>query len=75
VEVEPGETIDFVVDFREGLNSDEYLWAPLIRMVGSSSDPTWDANRDFAGPVEPRLTPLEQLAQVLLMANELMFVD
>jgi hypothetical protein len=75
VEVEAGETIDFVVDIREGLNSDEHLWAPSIRMNGSSSDPTWDATRDFAGPAEPRLSPLEQLAQVLLMANELMFVD
>jgi len=75
VEVEAGDTIDFVVDFREGLNSDQYLWAPVIRMLGPKSDPTWDAARDFAGPAEPRLTPWEQLAQVILMANELMFVD
>jgi hypothetical protein len=73
VEVEAGETIDFVVDFREGLNSDQFLWSPRLRQPGMASD--WDATRDFAGPVVPRLTPMEQLAQVLLMGNELMFVD
>ena len=73
VEVEPGDTIDFVVDFFQGLNSDQYLWAAEIHEAGSSAK--WDAARDFTGPAEPRLSPLEQLAQVLLMANELMFVD
>ena len=73
VEVEAGETIDFAVDFREGLNSDQFLWAPAIRELSTGT--TWDAARDFAGPVEPRLSPREQLAQVILMANELMFVD
>ena len=43
----------------------------LVTVPGSS----WDAARDFSGPPEPRLSPREQLAQVLLMANELMFVD
>ncbi len=75
IEVEAGETIDFVVDFREGLNSDQYLWAPEIREVGPGPDTTWDAARDFVGPAVLRLSPIEQLAQVLLMANELMFVD
>jgi hypothetical protein len=73
VEVDAGDTIDFVVDLREGLNSDEFVWVPEIREEGSGA--TWDAARDFAGPAVPRLTPLEQLAQVILMANELMFVD
>jgi hypothetical protein len=81
--VEAGDTIDFVVDFREGLNSDQYLWAPEIRVIGPGSGSgsalesslTWSATRDFAGPPKAYLAPLEQLAQVILMANELMFVD
>ena len=73
VDVEPGETIDFVVDIRNGLNSDQYLWAPTIREVGPGT--SWDARRDFAGPSTPPLAPVEQLAQVLLMANEFLFVD
>jgi hypothetical protein len=75
VEVEAGDTIDFVVDIRAELNSDQYLWAPKISDLGPEAISNWDATRDFVGPKEPRLTPLEQLAQVLLMANELMFVD
>ncbi len=75
IEVEAGDTIDFVVDIRAELNSDQYLWAPKINELGPASASIWDATRDFVGPAEPRLTPLEQLAQVLLMANELMFVD
>ncbi len=77
IEVEAGDTIDFVVDFRDGLNSDVYLWAPQIREVEPSrgARANWDAARDFIGPAAPRLTPIEQLAQVILMANELLFVD
>ena len=75
VAVQAGDTIDFVVDFREGLDSDQYLWAPKISEVGQDPASNWDATRDFAGPVEAQLSPWEQLAQVILMANELMFVD
>jgi hypothetical protein len=80
VAVEPGDTIDFVVDIRNGLNSDEHLWAPKIRVVEPAAEGTpepsdWDASRDFNGPPTRRLKPWEQLAQVLLMANEFLFVD
>ncbi|WP_435010705.1 DUF1553 domain-containing protein [Tundrisphaera lichenicola] len=82
-EVEAGEILDFVVDIREGLNSDQYLWAPIVSEIvettggvkGPGVSPKWDAARDFTGPSTPPLSPREQLAQVLLMANELMFVD
>lgn len=79
IAVEPGDTIDFVVDIGGGLNSDQHLWSPKIRDLGespgSAAPPTWDAARDFSGPPVHQLQPWEQLAQVLLMANELMFVD
>jgi len=80
IAVEPGDTIDFVVDVRDGLNSDQHLWAPKIRVVSPTAEGTpepsdWDASRDFNGPPTRRLKPWEQLAQVLLMANEFLFVD
>ena len=75
VKVEAGDTIDFVVDIREGLNNDQHLWAPEIREIGAEPVSTWDAARDFAGPPVARLSPWEQLAQVILMTNEMMFVD
>jgi hypothetical protein len=38
---------------------------------------TWDAKEEFAGPKEPAqpLDAWERFAQVLLLSNELMFVD
>lgn len=87
LEVQPGDTIDFVVDIIQQLNSDQYLWSPVIRQVDAQSvgespvnqvdkkSTVWDAASDFAGPSQPRLTRWEQLAQVLLMTNEFAFVD
>ncbi|MDG3005580.1 PSD1 and planctomycete cytochrome C domain-containing protein [Paludisphaera mucosa] len=78
VEVEPGDTLDFVVDVREVLNNDQHLWAPAVRVLRAdppSPSTAWDARRDFAGPSPRKLAPWEQLAQVLLMSNEFDFVD
>jgi hypothetical protein len=75
LDVEAGETLDFVVDFNANLNSDQYLWAPVIREQSGGNPRVWDAQQQFdARPVVP-LSPREQLAQVLLLSNELMFVD
>jgi hypothetical protein len=81
--LQKGDTIDFVVDLNANLNSEQHLWSPSVRELptqtstsADSNRPThWDARRDFSGPPPVRLTRLEQLAQVLLISNELMFVD
>jgi len=54
-------------------------------MVAESGNPStddpreWSAKTDFVGPQKPKekrpLTNWEKYAQVLLLANELMFVD
>ncbi len=81
VALQKGDTLDFVVDINAELNSDQYLWAPVIRSAantaGSSaaSPASWEAERDFSAPTPVLLNRWEQLAQVLLMANELVFVD
>ena len=77
VVVEPGDTIDFVVDVRDNLSHDDHLWAPTIRAVAAepSTPSAWDARRDFNGPAPRPLDAWGQLAQVLLMSNEFMFVD
>ncbi len=77
--VTAGETLDFLVDCRTTANSDNYTWSPKITFNADSdsSQRIWDAKRDF-GTVEKipvPLTPLEELAQVLLLSNELAFVD
>ncbi|WP_169979305.1 PSD1 and planctomycete cytochrome C domain-containing protein [Tautonia rosea] len=73
--VQPGDSIDFVVDLKDSLNSNQFLWAPVLTEVGVQEATTWDATIDFSGKGTDRLGPWEQLAQVLLMSNEFLFVD
>lgn len=77
VALEAGDTIDFVVDIHEVLNNDQHLWAPEIRELAETPVPfhDWMATRDFIGPQPRVLSPWDQLAQVLLLSNELTFVD
>lgn len=73
ITVKAGETLDFLVDIGGTLNADQFLWAPVITTEGIK----WDAHAEFNGPTPPPklLTPWEQYAQVLLLANEFAFVD
>lgn len=77
-----GDTLDFVVDIGDGLNSDQFLWSPSIisgmGTTGSGGDAgreLWAAARDFSTQPKSRLNAWEQLVQVLMLANEFMFVD
>jgi hypothetical protein len=85
IDVKRGDTIDFMVDCRENENSDGFSWAPTIKLTapgaGLGSDAAlaqqWDAKEEFSGPKdlpEP-LDAVEKYAQVLLVSNELFFVD
>jgi hypothetical protein len=74
--------VDFVVECMADENSDSFEWAPKITVTESadtepSMPSSWDARADFGGAVEPSLplTRWERYAQVLLMANEAVFVD
>lgn len=73
VAVQAGDTIDFIVDIGGTLNSDQFLWAPVIK----AGETTWNARSEFDGPrpAPSLLTPWEQYAQVLLLANEFAFID
>jgi hypothetical protein len=73
IAVEAGDTIDFIVDIGDNLNSDQFLWEPTIVTDGRR----WEAKAEFTGPMPAPdyLEPWEQYAQVLLLANEFAFVD
>ncbi len=79
--MEVGDTIDFVVDIREGLNSDQFLWSPEVALKSSSGSAlageqsVWKADADFRGPPTAQLDRWGQLTQVLMLSNEFMFVD
>jgi hypothetical protein len=79
--VRRGDTLDFMVDGLGGPSFDSFNWAPTIRLQpkdeGAVARTAWAAADDFAADqrAQPPLTPLEQLAQVLLLSNEFAFVD
>jgi hypothetical protein len=81
IEVRRGDTIDFVTDCYKTVDSDSFVWSPVINMTKmdstSGSLPEWNAKADFSGPkAQPKpLNAWERYAQVLLMSNELVFVD
>jgi mono/diheme cytochrome c family protein len=81
VEVQAGDTLDFVVDYRGGISHDSFGWAPVIRLpegAGGQGAVVWSAKAQFRGPgtgPDQSLTPWQKFAQVLLLANEFMFVD
>ena len=81
VAVLPGDTLDFVVACGVDENTDAFPWAPRVvwmePVAAGAPVPVWDARADFAGPGAGAvpLTRWERYAQVLLMANESVFVD
>jgi hypothetical protein len=73
IAVAAGDAIDFVVDIRDVLNSDQFRWEPEI----VANPGGWHAKKDFTGP-QPRpdyLEPWAQYGQVLMLANEFCHTD
>ncbi len=81
LKISAGETLDFTVDCRETTSGDGYRWGPVIRSLRPPEEApkgmqtVWDAQADFKAPPPPKLSPLQQIAQALLMTNEFMFID
>ncbi len=81
LQVEQGDTIDFIVDFNANLNSDQFVWPVQIDEVATNGAEvaggtlSWNSSRDFGSTPSTLLDRWEQFAQVLLMSNEVMFVD
>lgn len=79
-DVKRGDVVSFIVHSENETSHDSYDWQPQITS-SSSGEVLTNAKTDFCGSdrwpigrVKPQ-TPLSQLAQVLLMSNEFMFVD
>jgi mono/diheme cytochrome c family protein len=72
--VQAGETLDFVVDIGKSLSYNQFLWQATIA-AEDDSGVVFNSKSDFENQGQTRLTPWEQLAQVLLSANEFVFVD
>jgi cytochrome c553 len=83
IEVQAGDTIDFIVDCRESPAFDSYQWKFRIKGVKWPKDlakDAWSVSRDFKDASasllpSPKIDPWVQLCQVLLLSNEFAFVD
>jgi hypothetical protein len=81
VEVQAGETLDFVVDCLKNEGNDDFTWPPVVTLAttagGKTNEQQFSAAADFRSSlhVSKGLTKLEQYAQALLLANEFVFVD
>ena len=75
--VEAGETLDLIVDCREGPSFDGFQWTVKIHFQppADSGPQAWSSADDFRGPSPQPLDRWQQLAQVLLLTNEFAFVD
>lgn len=79
-DVKRGDIVSFIVSSENDTNSDSFDWQPRISQASTDKLLT-DAKSDFCGtdrwPIdrEKPQQPLSQLAQVLLMSNEFLFVD
>jgi hypothetical protein len=79
INVQKGDTLDFVVSCRASQDFDSFVWSPTITLAGGAV--SWNANSQFEGPGKDngaRSKPLgswERYAQALLMTNEFTFVD
>jgi hypothetical protein len=74
LDVQSGDTLDFLVDIGKTLSYNQFLWQATIA-ADDEFGVVFDSKTDFENQGQKRLTPWEQLAQVLLSANEFMFID
>jgi hypothetical protein len=74
IEVQPGDTIDFITDCQTGPNHDSFHWNLTIRMVKPKRR-EWKSEPGFHGPQPEPLDAWARYAQTLLLTNEFMFLD
>ncbi|HWF19423.1 MAG TPA: DUF1553 domain-containing protein, partial [Verrucomicrobiae bacterium] len=83
VEVKQGDTVDFVTDCNGNVDYDSFGWSPAIRFLADAKTlpgqrMEWDAQKDFAEAARsahPTMDAWQRYAQILLLTNELVFVD
>ncbi|MDB5341184.1 MAG: hypothetical protein JWN70_6803, partial [Planctomycetaceae bacterium] len=75
--VQAGDQLDFYTDCRSSPNHDSFEWTFKLRLEPTSPNQQseWNSQADFQGPPPSPLPVWERYAQVLLMANEFVFVD
>jgi hypothetical protein len=81
VTVRRGDNLDFVTDCFDTVSYDSFEWPAAIEFANgkdAAEVTKWDTKKDFVTSARAQHKPLtdwEKYAQVLLLANELVFVD
>ncbi|MEM7315026.1 MAG: DUF1553 domain-containing protein, partial [Planctomycetota bacterium] len=79
LEMSAGDTIDFVVDIGDVLNSDQHVWRQKITELDTAdrreSEIVWDSKSDFPRDRTRQIDAWERLAQILICTNEFTFID
>ena len=88
IPVKKGDTIDFIVHCKSNHFQDQFTWNPSVKVTAEVAQATaqktgsmtlneWISSEEFAGQiVKPKpLNAWEKYVQVLLLSNELAFVD
>lgn len=73
IHVEPGDTIDFVVDSNGDDSYDSFHW--VVSVVYHDGGEQFDSKKQFGGYQPKAGTIWQQAAHVLLLTNEFCFVD
>lgn len=75
--VQAGDQIDFYTECRSNPNHDSFEWTLKLRLEATAPNQQieWNSQAEFQGPPPNPLSVWERYAQVLLMANEFVFVD
>ncbi len=56
IEVQSGDTLDFITDCRESVTSDSFAWSITIKLkAADGKEITWSADKSFPGPPPPSL--------------------
>jgi hypothetical protein len=56
IEVQPGDTLDFITDCRESVTSDSFAWSITIKLkAADGKEVSWSADKSFPGPPPPPL--------------------
>lgn len=56
IEVQPGDTLDFLTDCRESVTSDSFAWSITIKLKATNGkEIAWAADKSFPGPPPPPL--------------------
>lgn len=74
--IQAGDTIDFVTFCQANESHDSFDWqATMFQFAGDEIVREWNSESDFSPTKATRLPPWAQLAQVLMMTNEFVFID